>query len=292
MVNQKTMLEAKNNLYTKEEELNLGRLVQKGIKAEKELEKDNLSQDKILELAKQVNEGKVAQEKLFNAEIGLANNLSRNLYKKAGTRYSLDDIIQDAYLALTEATNTYDPEKNCRLSTHAYYKISKMISTRLNKMRSVRLPENRMGQYLEIHRAENKYLSMVKNPDNSEMKAFVLKETNIPEDVYLLIKSSLQPITSTSAPIGENGQFEDLLKDPNGTSQLDIHNPVLAEMLSSLPKDDQIAISLSYNVGLAGESYSEYLREHNLTPDEMEAKVKKILRKLRKESKKFIKEIK
>lgn len=277
------MLKPETNPYTKDEELEMGRQVQEGIKATKRIESEPLNKEELSDLLGIAKKGKEAQTKLFNAEVGLANKQAIRLYKRAGIRYSLDDIAQDAYLALTEATNSYDPDKGCRLSTYAYYRISKLISVRLNKMRSIRLPENKMGQQLAITRAEKKYLAQCGEfPNPIDMEKFVLKETGLDKNVYLIIKQSLQPVTSTSAPISENGQFEDLLEDKTAKSKLNIENQVLMDLIMNLSDDEQQAISVAYNLGGAGTTYTNYIKSHDLTPEDMERKVKKIVRKLRK----------
>lgn len=280
------MLKAQDNPYTKEEELELGRQVQAGIKAQKELEGPDIDGDELINLSKVVATGKQAQEKLFNAEIGLANKLSKRLFDSAGVRYSLEDIAQDAYVALVDATNTYDPARNCRLSTHAYYKISKMISVRLNRMRSVRLPENRMGQYLDITRAEKEYLdTCVGAPNSNDMRDFVIDKTGLSKESYLMIKASLQPVTSTSAPISENSKFEDLLEDTKTSTPFDVETPVLSELLSSLSSAEQELISVAYGLNIGEGAYNKYLARTGITPEQLDTEAKKILRKLRKEVK-------
>lgn len=276
------MLKSQSNKYTKEQELELGREVQRGLLAEKELT-SNKDKSKIDELKKARDIGRQAQEKLFIAEIGLANMLSSRLYKNAGIRYSLDDIAQDAYVGLTEATKTYDPSKNCRFSTHAYYLISKKISVSLNRMRSIRLPENKMGQHLAIIRAEKKYLSNCTNEDFNEndLEKFILKDTGLSKEVYLSIKQSLQPLTSTSAPISETSSFGDLLEDKNANSRITLENTELIHLLSKLSDSEQNILCLNYDIGGIGINYNDYLKSHNLTKEEMDKKVKSIIRKLR-----------
>lgn len=278
------MLEPRENHFTKEEELELGRQVQEGLKATCELSGDkSFTREQVDELNRVIQIGQKAQETLFSIEIGLANNLATKLYKQARVRYDIQDMAQDAYLAVVAATKTYNPNKNCRFSTHAYYNIYKQVSTSLNRMRPVRLPENKMGQYLKITNAEKEYMDKYNDYNENAMQEYVLKTTNIPSDVYASIKNALQPITSTQSPISQDTVFGDLLEDKDEHTDKDIQDPMLSDLLDTLDKNDREMIILAYSVGRAQMSYDEYLIKHNMTSEELNRKVQSILRKLRKE---------
>lgn len=280
------MLTPVKNTLTKDQELALGQQVQDGINATKQLSSNTkFTRQQVDELNKVINVGQQAQEKLFSVEIGLANKLAHKLYQRASVHYSIQDMAQDAYMAVIQATKTYDPAKKCRFSTHAYYNIYKVVSTSLNKMRPVRLPENKMGQYLKITNAEKEYMDRYNNYDENAMQDYVLKKTKISKNTYLTIKNAMQPITSTQAPVGEDSELGDFLKDDHTRVDKEIQDPLLAGLLDTLAPNDREMIILAYSVGQAQMSYDEYLRKHNMTPEQLNKKVQSILRKLRKELK-------
>lgn len=278
------MLKPVQNTLTKTEELQLGKEVQEAQKAKEQLKaKKSFTKEQIDKLNDIINVGQAAQDKLFSIEIGLANKLASQLYKQAKVRYDLSDMAQDAYAAVVEAAQSYDPSKNCRFSTYAYYNIYKKVSTSLNKMRAVRLPENKMGIYANIIKAEKAYIDEYNNYDENAMRDYVLNNVKVTPEEYALIKSSLQPVTSTAAPLSDDTTFGDLIEDKNENTDKDIHDDMLADLLDTLEPDEKEMVLLAYSVGRAQMTYDEYLQSHNMTPNEMNRKVQSILRRLRKE---------
>lgn len=268
---------------TKAEELDLGRVVQAGLAARKRLETEKLDDNEILVLNKQVSEGEYAHELLFESHIGMANKIASKLYYATKTGYSLEDMMQDAYLGLSMGIDTYNPAKNCALSTHAYYQISKVVSVTLNKMRSVRLPENKMGDYFHIMKAETKYKQEhQENPDPDEMMAFVTEETGLTKDIVNLIKSTIRGTMSLNTPLGEDGgEYADLLPDENAQSPM-IENNILSELLSKLTLFEQDIIAFEDGIGTPSMSLSEFLVKYNMTTQELKKEYRKVVRKLKK----------
>lgn len=280
------MLKNTKAQYTKEEELEFGKKVQLGIKAKKQLEeKSDLSSEEILELTKIMNEGEAARMELFETHINFANHLSQKMHKKTGTNYPLEDLQQDAYIALNKATLTYNPNKNCQLSTHAFYAITKALSVTINKMRSVRLPENRMGEYLFITRAEAEYMNEHEHRNNADMLEYVAEKTGLTKEIIITIKSAIKGAYSLNVPVGEgNSDFIDLLADKN-TDNHEIKSPLLTTLLSDLTQYEQDIIALELRVGVASLSRSKFKEKWNIDDIGLEKESKRIVRQLKKKVK-------
>lgn len=279
------MLKGIKKDFDKEEELRLGGLVRAGQLAQAKLdENDNLTKKEINELNKIIDEGKEAHNILFETHIALANKLALKMARQTQTAYSVEDLEQDAYLALSEAANTYDPSKNCVLTTHAYYKITKALSVKINKMRPVRLPENRMGDYLHITKAEAEFLQMNNGIiDNDKMLDYVVETTGLTKEVIALIKQTMKGSVSLNAPLGEDGgEFGDLIKDETATSH-EIENPVLADILSTLSPFELDVLAFETEVGNPSMKLEDFLVKYNMSKEELQKKGKQIIRLLKKQ---------
>ena len=83
---------------------------------------DKLSEDKLIELAKNGNEQ--AQEKLFNSYKQLVSFVARHYFLVGGDQ---DDLIQEGMIGLYKAINSYDPSKNTSFSAYAKTLIERQV---------------------------------------------------------------------------------------------------------------------------------------------------------------------
>lgn len=280
------MLAGNDKRYTKEEELEFGRVIQEGLKAQELLDSDasaDLTKEEKLELEKKSHEAELARYELFEANISFANHLANKYLRTTQTRYSLSDLAQDAYAALYDSTRTYDPKKNCVLRTHAYYRIAKALSVTVNKMRTVRLPENKMGDYLEITRAEKAYSDMHNGVINlQDQRDYVVKVTGISSDMVSLIKGTLLGAISLNAPLGEDGgEFGDLIEDSDANSHL-IQNEILSELIGELSQYERDLIAFEMAVGRSSMTLEEFMSAHSLTPEAVSKEAKRVVRAMKK----------
>lgn len=280
------MLPGNDKRYTKDEELEFGRVIQEGIKAQELLDNDELNLlpiEEKRELEKKSHLAELARYELFEANISFANKLANDYMRKTHTRYPLSDLAQDAYAALYDSTRTYDPDKNCVLRTHAFYRISKALSVTVNKMRTVRLPENKMGDYLAISRAEQAYSEMHKGVINlQEQRDYVVKVTGISSDMVSLIKGTLLGAISMNAPLGEDGgEFGDLIKDDEANSH-EIQNDILADLIGSLSTYEQDLIAFDMSVGKASMSLDDFMSTNSLSPEGVTKEARRVFRAMKK----------
>lgn len=113
------LMEAMNHrLLTSEEEIMLGRKVQRGIKAKKLGVRTQLLDDLI-------NEGKIARDDLVNHNQRLVVNYAKRKVKSDG---NFGDLIQEGNLGLLRAVDKFDPERGFRFSTYATWWIKQNIT--------------------------------------------------------------------------------------------------------------------------------------------------------------------
>ncbi|MHB0955504.1 MAG: sigma-70 family RNA polymerase sigma factor [Pirellulaceae bacterium] len=74
------------------------------------------------------------QQSLIEQGQALVHLLAGKIHRRVGGSADLDDLIAYGELGLTQAASNFDPEKGCRFSTFAYYRIQGAIYDGLAKM--------------------------------------------------------------------------------------------------------------------------------------------------------------
>lgn len=142
---------------SKEEELELGRIIQRHFKAKDELELgENLTPERVSELEGLVQEGKDAVEQLVKANMGLVYERAKIFKRNYPRAPEEEDLVQEGMTGLMTAVQKYDPERGNKFSTVAYFWIAQAVGRGVNKTgRLVRLPENRINEYSRITKIMN-----------------------------------------------------------------------------------------------------------------------------------------
>lgn len=282
------MLKTTDLKLSREEQYELGYAVQKGVRASEKLASDEVfSTEELRQMNEDIANGEIAQDILFEAHIGLANSLAKNMHSKAGVSYDLNDMAQDAYMGLTKAILTYDPSHDCLLSTHAYRRTTKELSISLNKMRSVRLPENKMAEYLQITRAENKYRQLhgEEGTSSDELK-FIHEDTGLNYETIGLIKRSIRGAVSLNAPLGpDGGEIGDLVEGEGETPAV-FDNPILIEIMEKLSEKEKNLIAFEYNYGENTMSLSKFIEVYGIPEESIPKEARKVTRAIRNSLKK------
>lgn len=196
MVN-KSKQPKKSKFLSLEEDQELGRKVQAGLKADKRLKEiedgAELKYDGEIEDLKKLSKERMrAREIFFENNEGLVTKIAANHKKKFPTTLDLEDLKHDGIFGLYVAIDKYDPSRGYKFSTMAYNWISTHISRAANKSaRMVRLPENRVTDYSKMNAIairENRPL------DSTLIKDIITGELNIPfEDAMAVLMAASYP---------------------------------------------------------------------------------------------------
>ena len=132
----------KTPLLTAEEEIKLGRKVQRG--------------------------DRKASEKLMKSSLRLVVTMARR-YVHCGM--SLLDLIEEGNIGLMRAVERFDPEAGCRFSTYATWWIRQAITRALsNSSRTIRIPAHIVEKVSEFRRkSQELYSSIGREPSIEEM---------------------------------------------------------------------------------------------------------------------------
>lgn len=278
------MIKQRNDKLTKEEELELGRKIQlmKVITDFEAYDFNNLTKEECAI----VTEGEVALEILVGNYINLARDVAHKHHKKTGTRYDLEDLISDAISALVESAYAYDPSKNCRLSTYAYYGITKKVSTTINYQRLVRLPENKMGEYVQIVKAQKEFNNLSEG-EKSKFKTeldYIYSTVQLKKEEIDLILENMQPQVSLNADIYENeGQLMDILKDENSEVQIrqvEALDENLEKLLKELTEYQRNLIAYEFELFEPSMPFAEFVQAHDLNDKQLKSETRKTITKM------------
>lgn len=273
------MIQHKDDKLTKNEELELGRKIQKMNVVLKEKEDEG---ERTLEEKKIVKEGNEALESLVSNYINLARNITHKLHAKTGTKYALEDLLQDAISALVESAKFYDPEKDCKLGTYAYYGITKRVSATINLQRLVRLPENKMGDYIKITDSQKEY-NLLSDSDKSKFKNeldYVYSKSGVKKGDVDLILENMQPQVSlnSSSNFLDGNELMDIIMDPK-EDEMKVRaeglDPGVEKIINELTPFQKDLVAYEFGVFTPSVEYSEFLSKNELD----DKKVKNLTRK-------------
>lgn len=279
------MIKQRNDELTKEEELELGRKIQKmnAIKYKEDYVFENISPEEV----KVVLDGEDALEILTGNYINLARNIAHKHHKKTGTRYDLEDLLQDAISALIESAHAYDPEKNCRLSTYAFYGITKKVSTTINFQRLVRMPENKMGEFIQIKKAQKEFNDLTEEEKSEYLGEldYVYKNVgDIKKEEVDLVLENMQPQVSLNAEIYDgDGQLMDIIVDENSEIEIkkaEALDEGLERIINELTPFQRDLVAFEFEVFPASMSYAEFLTKNDLTDKQVKSETRKAITKM------------
>lgn len=153
---------------TPEEEIELGRMIQKGVKLHKlrsEFEDENgrkpsrsewsklAGLESASELRRQVANYRRAKQLLVSANVGLVHAVVKSQYsswKKSGLNY--EEFIQEGSLGLLRAAELFDPGRGLRFSTYATIWIKGALSNS-HVVETIKLPQRERTKYNKIVKA-------------------------------------------------------------------------------------------------------------------------------------------
>ena len=269
------MIKQRDDNLTKEQELEMGRKIQAMIAIKEKMKNVELelSEEEVLIL----NEGEEALEILVGNHYNLARRIAHRNHQKTGTRYELEDLLQDSILALVEAAQTFD-----------HYGITKKVTSTINFQRIVRMPENKMGDYYSISQAQAAYKSL---PDYKKEKyanelEYVYENVDISKEDIDIILNNMQPSVSLNAKIFDGeGELMDTLIDENSEYEvveygnLDENIIKVVDELNNYEKD---LLAFEYGIFPASMDYSDFKKKYKLSDKKMKLEVNKLNRKMRK----------
>lgn len=247
-----------SKFLTKERELELGAVIQEYCRAEEAVKEGALEKGEVSDI---FLKGELAIQEMVENNVKLVYSLASNFKTKYPNGPELEDLIQDGMIGMMTAIRKYDPARGNKFSTVAYNWINQSIGRRTNETsRMVRLPENRIVDYMNMRKIEEELTEEMVSP--AEIDAVVSERLNITLEKIREIRNAAASHASLNKVVGngpterEFGEFFAEEKPSGKVEEYVLKNEmfqVVSEVIQSeLTKQEQEVISSSFALDLPG----------------------------------------
>jgi RNA polymerase primary sigma factor len=301
------------SLLTAEEEVILARKIQQGVRASKQLLKDDLEQVRVRKLQRIVEEGERARRRLAEANLRLVVSVAK---RYIGRGMNLLDLIQEGNIGLLRAVEKFDHRRGYKFSTYASWWIRQAISRAIaDQARTIRIPVHMVETINRLVRTQRRLLQELGREPLSKEIALEM-ELLADEDVEAIehaqvTGSSLDPAIerrwrraatkvrrimriaqepmSLETPIGseENSYLGDFIEDESVVGPVDAASKQLLkeqmqDILDSLSERERKVLEMRFGL-LDGQGHTleEVGQEFGVTRERIRQIEAKALRKLR-----------
>ena len=245
-------------LLEHDEEILLGRQVQKLMELEEQMKELNLNEQGLAEakevplkqIKRELRDGKKAKEKMVTANLRLVVSVAKKYTKR---NMELLDIIQEGTIGLVRGVEKFDPGRGYKFSTYAYWWIRQGITRAIaEKSRAIRLPIHVTENLNKLKKAQRE-LSQMNGYMPSVFQLSDHLELTVDEIKDLMCKAR-QP-TSLEIKIGENRDTAliDLLEDETQLPEKILESKCIKEdmrdLIADLPEMQAAVISMRYGIG-------------------------------------------
>ena len=199
-------------LLNAEQEVELAKRIEAGLFAEEKLGQGNagMTPDQRIDMEWIAEDGRRAKNHLLEANLRLVVSLAKR-YTGRGMLFL--DLIQEGNLGLIRAVEKFDYTKGYKFSTYATWWIRQAITRAMaDQARTIRIPVHMVEVINKLARVQRQMLQDLGREPTPEELAAELDMT--PEKVIEVQKYGREPI-SLHTPLGEDGdsEFGDLIED-------------------------------------------------------------------------------
>lgn len=274
------------DLLTADEEVQLAKEIEAGNEAEEKLaeEGDELSLDEQDELYLLKERGDAARAHLIRANTRLVVSIAKK-YRGRGLQFL--DLIQEGNVGLMKAVEKYDYRRGNRFSTYATWWIRQAVTRALaNHGRTIRIPAHLGGRISKLYQVAQELEQRNGRQPTAEE---IAEEMDLPaERVRWMLRTSRQPV-HLERPVGDESDAElgDFIEDveappPADTVAKTMLTEEIGEILDQLTPREARILRLRYGLQ-DGESRTlkEVGEMFGLSRERIRQLEKEALRKLR-----------
>ncbi|MEX2280831.1 MAG: sigma-70 family RNA polymerase sigma factor [Acidimicrobiia bacterium] len=270
-------------LLTAEDEVALAKSIEKGRKAEIELEAEPEHPDKI-QLDAEIRQGLAARRHFIQANLRLVVSIAKR-YQRSGLPFL--DLIQEGNLGLIRAVEKFEHCKGFKFSTYATWWIRQSISRSIaDKSRTIRIPVHMMDTIGQVRQADNE---LTKRLGRTPTDAEIAEESGLTVDKVIDAKKISPETISIFEPVGEDstvlGDFieDEDAEDPFEMALLASRLEDLDEYMERLNDRERTVIIMRYGLGnTEPKTLDEVGRHFNVTRERIRQIEAKAIAKMRK----------
>ncbi len=239
-------------LLNAEQEVELAKRIEAGLFAEEKLSetRDSLEPKLRRELEWIAQDGRRAKNHLLEANLRLVVSLAKR-YTGRGMLFL--DLIQEGNLGLIRAVEKFDYTKGYKFSTYATWWIRQAITRAMaDQARTIRIPVHMVEVINKLARVQRQMLQDLGREPTPEELAKELDMT--PEKVVEVQKYGREPI-SLHTPLGEDGdsEFGDLIEDSEAVVPADavsftLLQEQLHQVLDTLSEREAGVVSMRFGL--------------------------------------------
>jgi len=227
-------------LLVAQEEVDLAKRIEAGVKAEEQLanlnasgEIDSLDPAEKARLRRTVRDGERAKQELTQANLRLVVSIAK---RYLGRGMQILDLIQEGNLGLMRAVEKFDYTKGFKFSTYATWWIRQAITRAIaDQARTIRIPVHMVESINKVHRHQRLLIQELEREPTVEELA---QKTELTEQrVRDILRISQDPL-SLDSPVGdeEDSHLADFIEDQHAIMPADVAtaNSLSEQIMSAL----------------------------------------------------------
>jgi RNA polymerase primary sigma factor len=200
---------AREPLLTKEEEVELAQVIERGKDAEERLARGRLrSPARIRQADQAVREAERARQRFILANLRLVVSVAR---KYQGQGLTLLDLIQDGNIGLMRAVELFDWRRGFKFSTYATWWIRQAITRAIaDRGRAIRLPVH-VGERIRKVKATAWHMAQRTGEEPTPERLAGVLDTS-PEEIAEILELERREPVSLQTPVGEETELGELIE--------------------------------------------------------------------------------